>query len=177
MKATVATKFQLQLSRLMHISVLLHSDKNMSQDKQSRKGPPKHGSACLQHFLTTSECWLLWIDDNFCFQTTSAVNEIYFCRSDLRNPEKNFYASKMESGALKPVNRLKVREALSFAVACENVSWCFLSFFHSFFTDIGTIMHVSKMDPLKGSVSWTGKPVSYFLHVIDRAKVRVDPAH
>ena len=28
------------------------------------------------------------------------------------------------------------------------------------------------MDPLKGSVSWTGKPVSYFLHVIDRAKVR-----
>jgi hypothetical protein len=27
------------------------------------------------------------------------------------------------------------------------------------------------MDPLKGSVSWTGKPVSYFLHVIDRAKV------
>jgi hypothetical protein len=35
-------------------------------------------------------------------------------------------------------------------------------------------MHVSKMDPLKGSVSWTGKPVSYFLHVIDRAKVFVD---
>ena len=32
-------------------------------------------------------------------------------------------------------------------------------------------MHVSKMDPLKGSVSWTGKPVSYFLHIIDRAKV------
>ena len=39
------------------------------------------------------------------------------------------------------------------------------------FSDIGTIMHVSKMDPLKGSVSWTGKPVSYYLHVIDRAKV------
>ena len=32
-------------------------------------------------------------------------------------------------------------------------------------------MHVSKMDPLKGSVSWTGKPVSYYLHVIDRARV------
>ncbi|TRY75673.1 hypothetical protein TCAL_11608 [Tigriopus californicus] len=27
------------------------------------------------------------------------------------------------------------------------------------------------MDPLKGSVSWTGKPVSYYLHVIDRAKL------
>jgi len=37
--------------------------------------------------------------------------------------------------------------------------------------DIGTIMHVSKMDPLKGSVSWTGRPVSYYLHVIDRAKL------
>ncbi|KAJ8673459.1 hypothetical protein QAD02_004721 [Eretmocerus hayati] len=38
-------------------------------------------------------------------------------------------------------------------------------------TDIGTIMHVSEMTPLKGSVSWTGKPVSYYLHVIDRTKL------
>ncbi|KAG7176611.1 histone-lysine N-methyltransferase DOT1L-like [Homarus americanus] len=36
---------------------------------------------------------------------------------------------------------------------------------------IGTIMHVSELSPLKGSVSWTGKPVSYFLHIIDRTKV------
>lgn len=39
------------------------------------------------------------------------------------------------------------------------------------FADIGTIMHVSEMSPLKGSVSWTGKPVSYYLHVIDRTKL------
>lgn len=39
------------------------------------------------------------------------------------------------------------------------------------FPDIGTIMHVSEMSPLKGSVSWTGKPVSYYLHVIDRTKL------
>lgn len=32
-------------------------------------------------------------------------------------------------------------------------------------------MHVSEMTPLRGSVSWTGKPVSYYLHVIDRTKV------
>lgn len=32
-------------------------------------------------------------------------------------------------------------------------------------------MHVSEMSPLKGSVSWTGKPVSYFLHIIDRTKL------
>lgn len=38
-------------------------------------------------------------------------------------------------------------------------------------SDIGTIMHVSEMSPLRGSVSWTGKPVSYYLHVIDRTKV------
>ncbi|XP_043653218.1 histone-lysine N-methyltransferase, H3 lysine-79 specific [Drosophila teissieri] len=35
-------------------------------------------------------------------------------------------------------------------------------------SDIGTIMHVSEIPPLKGSVSWTCKPVSYYLHVIDR---------
>lgn len=37
--------------------------------------------------------------------------------------------------------------------------------------DIGTIMHVSELTPLSGSVSWTGKPVSYYLHIIDRTKV------
>lgn len=52
-------------------------------------------------------------------------------------------------------------------------------------------MHVSEMTPMKGSVSWTGKPVSYYLHIIDRtkleryfqrtknpkAKVRIDYVH
>lgn len=38
-------------------------------------------------------------------------------------------------------------------------------------SDIGTIMHVSEMSPLRGSVSWTGKPVSYYLHIIDRTKL------
>lgn len=32
-------------------------------------------------------------------------------------------------------------------------------------------MHVSEMSPLRGSVSWTGKPVSYYLHLIDRTKL------
>ncbi|XP_043197313.1 histone-lysine N-methyltransferase, H3 lysine-79 specific-like isoform X2 [Amphibalanus amphitrite] len=38
-------------------------------------------------------------------------------------------------------------------------------------SDIGTIMHVTELDPLHGSVSWTGKPVSYFMHEIDRTKL------
>lgn len=29
-------------------------------------------------------------------------------------------------------------------------------------------MHVSEIPPLKGSVSWTCKPVAYYLHIIDR---------
>uniref|UniRef100_A0A3B4ANB0 Histone-lysine N-methyltransferase, H3 lysine-79 specific n=1 Tax=Periophthalmus magnuspinnatus TaxID=409849 RepID=A0A3B4ANB0_9GOBI len=33
---------------------------------------------------------------------------------------------------------------------------------------IGTIMRVVELSPLRGSVSWTGKPVSYYLHTIDR---------
>lgn len=38
-------------------------------------------------------------------------------------------------------------------------------------TDIGTIMRVVELSPLRGSVSWTGKPVSYYLHTIDRTIV------
>ena len=34
-------------------------------------------------------------------------------------------------------------------------------------------MRVAELSPLKGSVSWTSKPVSYYLHRIDRTKVRM----
>ena len=33
------------------------------------------------------------------------------------------------------------------------------------------MMHVAELSPLKGHVSWTGKPVNYYLHVIDRGKL------
>ncbi|XP_069125915.1 uncharacterized protein [Argopecten irradians] len=36
-------------------------------------------------------------------------------------------------------------------------------------SDIGAIMHITELSPLRGAVSWTGKPVTYFLHTIDRA--------
>ena len=39
------------------------------------------------------------------------------------------------------------------------------------YLDIGAMMRVAELSPLKGSVSWTGKPVSYYLHRIDRTKV------
>lgn len=32
-------------------------------------------------------------------------------------------------------------------------------------------MHVTAMEPITGSVSWTCNPVKYYLHVIDRTKV------
>lgn len=38
-------------------------------------------------------------------------------------------------------------------------------------SDIGAMMRVAELSPLKGSVSWTGKPVSYYLHRIDRTKM------
>lgn len=40
--------------------------------------------------------------------------------------------------------------------------------------DIGTIMRVVELSPLRGSVSWTGKPVSYYLHTIDRTIVSTE---
>ena len=38
--------------------------------------------------------------------------------------------------------------------------------------DIGTILRVSELKPNGRAVSWTGKPVSYFVHVVDRTLVR-----
>lgn len=39
-------------------------------------------------------------------------------------------------------------------------------------SDIGAMMHVREVQPKKGSVSWTDKPVSYYLHCIDRTKLQ-----
>lgn len=38
--------------------------------------------------------------------------------------------------------------------------------------DIGAIMTVQELSPLRGPVSWTYKPVAYFLHTIDHTQVR-----
>ena len=46
-------------------------------------------------------------------------------------------------------------------------------FFGLFILDIGTILRVSELKPNGRAVSWTGKPVSYFVHVIDRTLVRM----
>lgn len=32
-------------------------------------------------------------------------------------------------------------------------------------------MHVTELSPLRGAVSWTDRPVTYYLHDIDRAMV------
>jgi hypothetical protein len=40
--------------------------------------------------------------------------------------------------------------------------------------DIGSIMDVTQLDTFPGSVSWTDKPVPYFLHTINRAKVKTN---
>lgn len=38
-------------------------------------------------------------------------------------------------------------------------------------SDIGAIMTVQELSPLRGPVSWTYKPVAYFLHTIDRTQL------
>ena len=39
------------------------------------------------------------------------------------------------------------------------------------YSDIGAMMTVRKLSPLRGKVSWTDKPVNYYLHTIDRTMV------
>uniref|UniRef100_A0A915IHT8 Histone-lysine N-methyltransferase, H3 lysine-79 specific n=1 Tax=Romanomermis culicivorax TaxID=13658 RepID=A0A915IHT8_ROMCU len=38
-------------------------------------------------------------------------------------------------------------------------------------TELGSIMNVRELSSMPGAVSWTGKPVTYFLHTIDRTKL------
>jgi hypothetical protein len=40
-----------------------------------------------------------------------------------------------------------------------------------FIVDFGAIVRVSELSPLHDAVSWTDKPVSYYLHTVDRTMV------
>ena len=76
-----------------------------------------------------------------------------------------FYSLSVKSQTKNGIQNNGIFLPLTYLVRYIDFEW------YAAISDIGTIMHVSKMDPLKGSVSWTGRPVSYYLHVIDRAKV------
>ena len=43
--------------------------------------------------------------------------------------------------------------------------------------DIASIMSVKELSPLSGGVSWTGKPVTYYLQTIDRTIVSAARPH
>ena len=38
-------------------------------------------------------------------------------------------------------------------------------------SDIGAIMRITELSPLRGAVSWTGRPVTFYLHSVDRSLV------
>ena len=59
----------------------------------------------------------------------------------------------------------------SVALFAPRVSSRAVVFLCASIVDIGAIMHVTELSPLRGGVSWTGKPVTYFHHTIDRTLV------
>uniref|UniRef100_A0A452SR11 Histone-lysine N-methyltransferase, H3 lysine-79 specific n=1 Tax=Ursus americanus TaxID=9643 RepID=A0A452SR11_URSAM len=108
--------------------------------------------------------WMKWYGKKHAEYTPSAYSTgILFCSVIFVNnfafgPEvdhqlKERFANMKEGGRIVSS---KPFAPLNFRINSRNLS------------DIGTIMRVVELSPLKGSVSWTGKPVSYYLHTIDR---------
>uniref|UniRef100_A0A665WGP7 Histone-lysine N-methyltransferase, H3 lysine-79 specific n=1 Tax=Echeneis naucrates TaxID=173247 RepID=A0A665WGP7_ECHNA len=91
-------------------------------------------------------------------QQVICSNTIIFVNNFAFGPEvdhqlKERFANMKEGGKIVSS---KPFAPLNFRINSRNLS------------DIGTIMRVVELSPLRGSVSWTGKPVSYYLHTIDR---------
>jgi len=84
----------------------------------------------------------------------------------------------LEAGGLCRVKRAMFRKSYS-VNWCSHTAVCFWMgvFCHggailvSCLVDIRAIMRVSELTPLCGAVSWTGRPVTYYLHTIDRTAV------
>ncbi|XP_038134979.1 histone-lysine N-methyltransferase, H3 lysine-79 specific isoform X1 [Cyprinodon tularosa] len=108
----------------------------------------KHGEYTLEKGDFLSEEW----------KERIANTSIIFVNNFAFGPEvdhqlKERFANMKEGGKIVSS---KPFAPLNFRINSRNLS------------DIGTIMRVVELSPLRGSVSWTGKPVSYYLHTIDR---------
>ncbi|XP_073452575.1 histone-lysine N-methyltransferase, H3 lysine-79 specific isoform X2 [Aquarana catesbeiana] len=123
-----------------------------SMDKEFRKWMKwygkKHSEYTLERGDFLSEEW----------RERIANTSVIFVNNFAFGPEvdhqlKERFANMKEGGRIVSS---KPFAPLNFRINSRNLS------------DIGTIMRVVELSPLKGSVSWTGKPVSYYLHTIDR---------
>uniref|UniRef100_A0A8C5P9J8 Histone-lysine N-methyltransferase, H3 lysine-79 specific n=1 Tax=Leptobrachium leishanense TaxID=445787 RepID=A0A8C5P9J8_9ANUR len=123
-----------------------------SMDKEFRKWMKwygkKHAEYTLERGDFLSEEW----------RERIANTSVIFVNNFAFGPEvdhqlKERFANMKEGGRIVSS---KPFAPLNFRINSRNLS------------DIGTIMRVVELSPLKGSVSWTGKPVSYYLHTIDR---------
>ncbi|XP_035997225.1 histone-lysine N-methyltransferase, H3 lysine-79 specific isoform X2 [Fundulus heteroclitus] len=108
----------------------------------------KHGEYTLERGDFLSEEW----------KERIANTSIIFVNNFAFGPEvdhqlKERFANMKEGGKIVSS---KPFAPLNFRINSRNLS------------DIGTIMRVVELSPLRGSVSWTGKPVSYYFHTIDR---------
>ncbi|XP_071261862.1 histone-lysine N-methyltransferase, H3 lysine-79 specific-like isoform X1 [Salvelinus alpinus] len=109
----------------------------------------KHGDYSLERGDFLSEVWK---------ERIANTSSVIFVNNFAFGPEvdhqlKERFANMKEGGKIVSS---KPFAPLNFRINSRNLS------------DIGTIMRVVELSPLRGSVSWTGKPVSYYLHTIDR---------
>ncbi|KAJ8371564.1 hypothetical protein AAFF_G00307120 [Aldrovandia affinis] len=108
----------------------------------------KHGEYTLERGDFLSEEW----KDRIANSSVIFVNNFAF-GPEVDHQLKERFANMKEGGKIVSS---KPFAPLNFRINSRNLS------------DIGTIMRVVELTPLRGSVSWTGKPVSYYLHTIDR---------
>ncbi|KAG5851326.1 hypothetical protein ANANG_G00092010 [Anguilla anguilla] len=108
----------------------------------------KHGEYTLERGDFLSEEW----KDRIANTSVIFVNNFAF-GPEVDHQLKERFANMKEGGKIVSS---KPFAPLNFRTNSRNLS------------DIGTIMRVVELSPLRGSVSWTGKPVSYYLHTIDR---------
>ncbi|XP_041705107.2 histone-lysine N-methyltransferase, H3 lysine-79 specific-like isoform X2 [Coregonus clupeaformis] len=108
----------------------------------------KHGEYSLERGDFLSEVW----KERIANTSVIFVNNFAF-GPEVDHQLKERFANMKEGGKIVSS---KPFAPLNFRINSRNLS------------DIGTIMRVVELSPLRGSVSWTGKPVSYYLHTIDR---------
>ncbi|XP_033636269.1 histone-lysine N-methyltransferase, H3 lysine-79 specific-like isoform X3 [Asterias rubens] len=129
--------------------------------------PSAYGVKLMKEF----ERWMKWYGKEY---SPSELHKGDFLSSEMKEKIANANIIFVNNFAFGPNVDHKLKERFANmkegAKIVSSKAFCPLNFriTDRNLSDIGSIMHVVELSPLRGSVSWTGKPVSYYLHTIDR---------
>eukprot|EP00117_Sycon_ciliatum_P031386 scpid44403/ scgid0941/ Histone-lysine N-methyltransferase, H3 lysine-79 specific; DOT1-like protein; Histone H3-K79 methyltransferase; Lysine N-methyltransferase 4 len=153
---------------VLHVAAMVECKRIMGIEKAER--PAAYAKEMEKQFRK----WMAWYGKRFTpftiiagdflldeFQDTITSSSFIFANNFAFGPHVNHQLKERFAQLEEGTRLVSSREfcPINFRITKRNLS------------DIGTILSVIELESIQGAVSWTDKPVSYYLHTVDRKRL------